>query len=166
MEIKRTLKRPAVVWTGLTILLIIGALLVPMEWVDSFSNFLGEPEPSEDAFSEEVARVDEALREGEDPQVDGARIADLAIPLQIRRLLDTGPMTAGEVREATEMLEEYNGQIASQKQRGSRDAVRSERNKQLTEAFPRLDREAIDAQLEALRDDLRQAGHTDLTKRL
>lgn len=166
MQIKRTLKRPAVIWTGLTILLIIGALLVPMDWVDSFGDILGEPEPSDDAFSEEVARIDDALREGDDPQVDRERIAELIIPLQIRRLLDTGPMTAGEVREATDMLEEYNGQIASQEKQGSRDAVRSERTKQLAKAFPRLDREAIDAELEALRDDLRQAGHTDLPKRI
>lgn len=166
MDIKQTMKRPAVVWTGLTILLIIGALLVPMEWVDSFGDFLGEAEPRHDAFSEEVAAIDEDLAEERELDVSAERLDKLVVHLQARRLLDAGPMTAGQMREATEILAEYNRQLATQREEGSREAIRNERNRQLAEAFPRLDDDKLAAELEGLRDDLRRAGFTDLSERI
>lgn len=158
MKLKETLKRPAVIWTGLTIILIVGALLVPMDVVRSFGDILGEPETRTDAFSDEAARIDEALAQGNYDAVDPADIRPLLADIQVRRLLKTGPMTAEEVRRATELMAEFNTEIASQELEGSRDALRAERNRRLVERFPRLDPAKIDAQLAELRAQLERAG--------
>ncbi len=158
MNLKRTLKRPALLWTALALLVLLGALLVPLEWVDQVGDFIGEQGSETSAFAEDVARVDGALRAGEDPGVSNEELRLMLPHLQLRRMLDTGPMTAGEVNEATELLVEFNAQIASQEKEGSRQALRKQRNRELADKFPRLDDEKLSDALEELREQLENAG--------
>ncbi len=157
MDLKQTLERPAVVWTALTILLIIGALMVPIEWVQSVGGIFGEPEQTTDVFSDDVARVDKALAEGEPVEASDETLAQMRPHLQVRRLATTGPMTHDDVVEATKMMRDFNAQIASQELKGSKEALRNERNRRLAKAFPRLDAAKIDPTLAELREQLQTA---------
>jgi hypothetical protein len=157
MKLKDTLKRPAVVWTGLALILIIGALLVPIEWVRSVNDLVGESDPSADVFSTELAGIDQALAAGEPVQLSDHKLVEIRAHLQTRRLSKAGPMTHDDVVEATKILREFNAQIASQELKGSRDALRNERNRRLAEAFPRLDPAKIDRELTKLRAQLKSA---------
>lgn len=157
MDIKDTLKRPAVVWTGLALLLIIGALMVPIEWVRSVGDFLGEEEQATDVFSDDIAGVDKALAAGEPVELSDERVAEMRPHLQVRRLASTGPMTHDDVVEATKLMREFNAQIAAQELEGSKDALRKERNRRLAEAFPRLDSSKIGPALAQLNAQLETA---------
>lgn len=154
MDIKETLKRPAVVWTGLALLLIIGALMVPIEWVRSVNDLLGEEEQASDVFSDDIAGVDKALAQGKSVELSNARLAEMRPHLQVRRLASTGPMTHEDVVEATKLMREFNAQIAAQELEGSKDALRNERNRRLAEAFPRLDASKIGPALAELNAQL------------
>ncbi|MFP4600731.1 MAG: hypothetical protein ACLFVJ_20925 [Persicimonas sp.] len=158
MNLKSTLKRPAVLWTALALLVLLGALLVPMDWIDQVGDFIGEQGSETSAFAEDVARVDKSLREGEDPGASTEELRRMLPHLQVRRMLDAGPMTASEVNEATELLAEFNAQIASQKQEGSRQALRKQRNLELADKFPRLDRQKLADALAELRGQLEDTG--------
>ncbi|QDG50654.1 hypothetical protein FIV42_07885 [Persicimonas caeni] len=157
MDIKDTLKRPAVMWTALALILIIGALMVPIEWVRSVGDFLGEEEQATDVFSDSVAGVDKALAAGASVEMSDARLAEMRPHLQVRRLATTGPMTHEDVVEATEMMRDFNAQIASQELEGSKEALRNERNRRLAEAFPRLDAAKIGPTLAELNSQLETA---------
>jgi hypothetical protein len=150
MSIKAIMKRPVVMWTGLAIIVLVGAMLVPIEWVESVENLLGEPTEDTSVFSTDVGEVDRALREGEAVDVDADTLREMRPNLQVRRLLETGPMTSQEVRRAGELVEEFNRDIATQELEGSRQALRNERNRRLAEAFPRLDADQIGAELDRL----------------
>ena len=157
MDIKDTLKRPAVIWTALTVILIIGALMVPIDWVRSVGGIFGESEQAADVFSDPVARVDKAIAAGEPVEISDEKLQQMRPHLQVRRLSQAGPMTHDDVVEATKIMREFNAQIADQKLEGSKQALRNERNRRLAEAFPRLDRAKIEKELDRLKEELRGA---------
>jgi hypothetical protein len=157
MNLKDTLKRPAVLWTGLALILLIGALLVPIEWVRSVNDLVGEDDQSADVFSSDIARIDQALQDGKPIDVSDQKLREMRPHLQVRRLTKAGPMNHDDVIEATEIFREYNAQIATQELEGSRDALRSARDRKLAEAFPRLDPAKIDQELAQLRAQLQKA---------
>lgn len=157
MDIKDTLKRPAVIWTALALILIVGALMVPIEWVRSVGGIFGDSEQATDVFSDPVARVDQALAKGEPVEVSADKLEQMRPHLQVRRLSQAGPMTHDDVVEATRMMRNFNAQIAAQELEGSKDALRNERNRRLAEAFPRLDQAKIDRALAGLEGELREA---------
>lgn len=158
MSIKAITKRPVVMWTGLAIIVLLGAMLVPIEWVKSVENLLGEPAEDTTVFSADVGDVDRALSAGEPVEVDDDALREMLPNLQVRRLLNAGPMTSQEVRRAGELVEEFNRDIATQKMEGSRQALRSQRNRRLAEAFPRLDADQIGEELDKLDAQLEAAG--------
>jgi hypothetical protein len=135
--------------------------------VRSVGGIFGESTYSKkvDAFSEKVARVDEALDSGaplpeelgEDAAARAEELEAMRVHLQVRRLTRTGPMTHEDVTEASAIFKEFNPQIAGQKLEGSRQALRSERTRRLLEAMPRLDGAAIERELTKLREQIAAA---------
>ncbi len=158
MNFRGTFKRPAVMWTALAFMLLMAALFVPVKWVETVQSVVGEPAPAVDAFTPAVARVDKALAAGEAPGVGQKKLVEFTPHLQVRRLMNAGPLTHEEVRKATKMLREFDAEIASQKLAGSREAVRHERNRRLAKAFPRLDAQKLARELSKLRGELGKVG--------
>lgn len=153
------IKRPALFWTVLAGMLILLALVVPKDWTDRFSSMLGEEQnPQVGAWSDEVDRVDQKLRAGEPLELSEGEFRELRPHLQVRRVYEAGPMNVEDAREAEAIFRDFNTRIAGQELEGSRDALRSERNKQLAEALPRLEREKLDAALAKLRRQLEASG--------
>lgn len=147
--------RPTLFWGSLAGILILLALVVPAEWTTTFSGLLGEEQnPQVQAWSDPVDRVDKRLRAGEALEVSDSELDELRPHLQVRRLYEAGPLNVEDARDAEAILRDFDARIAAQKLEGSKDALRNERNKQLADALPRLDRDKIDRVLTTLRDQL------------
>ena len=151
MKAKSPFKRPTLMWTALALLLLLAALLVPQSWTKPVSNFFGEPESTIDPYVESVERVDRALANGRAVDLSRAKLERMLPYIQARRRTRAGPMSAGEVREAVDILQEFDRKIDLQKLEGSREALRAERNRRLAKAFPRLNADKIAQELETLR---------------
>ncbi|MGM0558012.1 MAG: hypothetical protein ACQEVA_16625 [Myxococcota bacterium] len=152
----RGIKHPALFWGGLAGLLVIMALLVPTEWTAPFADLLGEEQnPKVGAWNDRTDAIDQKLRAGEPLDLTDAELAEVRADLQVRRLFEAGPMNVEDARKAESIFRDFNQRIAAQELPGSRDALRAERNKQLAQALPRLDREEMEAALEKLREQIR-----------
>jgi hypothetical protein len=153
------IKRPALFWTVLAGMLILLALVVPKEWTNTFSGLLGEEQnPKVGAWSDRVDRIDARLRAGEPIDLSDEEMRELLPHLQVRRLYGAGPLNVEDAREAEALFRDFNRRIAGQELEGSRDALRNERNKQLAEALPRLEREELDAAMAKLHRQLEASG--------
>jgi hypothetical protein len=151
----RGMKHPTLFWGGLAGLLVIMALLVPTKWTAPFADLLGEEQnPKVAAWNDENDSLDAKLRAGEPVELTDEELARVKVDLQVRRLYDAGPMNVEDAREAEAIIRDFNQRIAGQELEGSRDALRQERNKQLAEALPRLQRDDIDAALAKLREQI------------
>lgn len=163
MNIRDIFKRGTLKWGLLAFVLIVGAMLVPVDWVQSVGGIFGAPREAEvDAFSDEVVRVDDALQAGSplSPELlkdGGQKLESMRVFLQVRRLTRTGPITVSGMDRAADIFREFNPQIQNQTLQGSREALRRERDRRIGESDPRLDRAAIRRELRILREQIATA---------
>lgn len=145
----------------LAALLVVGALLVPGEWIVKVSQLYNTPESQVDAFDISVRQVDEALRKGAQLPVTRTQFRSIEPHLAARRLASIGKATAEELREAAKIFREYRQLIAREKLDGSKSAVRAVRNDALDRALPRVSRDAIEAELDKLQGQVDAAQFLD-----
>lgn len=128
-------------------LFMSAALLLPVETAEDIGAIFGErPAPVQGVFTEETARLDEALDAGEPVEV--ARVRALRHELMLRRVLRAGPMSEGHLRQAREILVELDAQLAMEAHPGGRAALRRATARRLARRFPRLDAAALERELE------------------
>lgn len=163
MKFREIFKRGSLGWGALAFILIVGAMLVPIDWVRSFGGVFGAAQTAKvDAFSDEVVAVDDALEAGtplSDEMLvnEGEKLEEIRVFLQVRRLTRAGPITVGGMNKAADILREFNPQIAQQTLEGSREALRRERNRRIHASSPRLDADAIGRELQILREQIAAA---------
>lgn len=134
-------------------LFLFAAILLPASWT---SINLGGPPPL-DAFSTEIARLDEQLDYGDSLSTEHQQSLQNHITLlQTRRLLRAGKMSSEETRQATKLLQHWLPQIESQTHEGSQATMRRARNDALADQFQRLDPQAIERELDLLDAQLLQ----------
>ncbi len=133
-------------WLGLG-LFLFASVLLPASW----TSFGEGVTPPLDVFSTEIVQLDKIL-DSEDalPSVDEQTLRTRLIFVQTRRLLRTGPMSSEESRLATKILQEWQPQIASQANPGSRNVLRQARNDVLIKEFPRLDARRLAQELDTV----------------
>lgn len=160
MAFKDLLRARTFGWSLLAFVLLVTAMLVPIEWVRSTAGIFGAAQSQKvDAFSPETAHLDQLLERGE-PWPAPKRGADAAaqmpsaetmfILVQLRRLTRAGPLPSTDMQRAQKILQEFNPQIAQQTHAGSRNALKTERNRRLVAALPRLNEEKVATELERL----------------
>lgn len=130
--------------------LIIGAMVVPDDWIRPIENLYSVQAPAKDAYSVEVADLSAALEAGDPVAVSREELLKHLPQIQARRLTRAGPMTAKDMGEAVETLRDFQGRIAVEKTEGSKDAMRRFRDSSLAEELPRVSAEAITRELEML----------------
>jgi|GEM_PF-6729231 len=163
MKITQRFQRGTLGWGLLAFILIMGAMLVPIEWVRSVGGVFGAPRVAAmDAFSDEVAAVDNALENGA-PLADemlvneGEKLESIRVFLQTRRLTHTGSITVEGMNRAVDIFREFNPQIDAQTLEGAREALRRERNRRIIESSPLLDEDAVAHELQKLRAQIAAA---------
>lgn len=163
MKVTDIFKRGTLGWSLLAFILIVGAMLVPIDWVRSVGGIFGATHAAKvDAFSDEVAAADTALEEGAPLAAellanDGQKLEAMRPLLQVRRLTRTGAVSVPQMSEAADIFREFNPQIANQTLEGSSQALRRERNRRVHEVAPHLDIEAMPRELETLRQQIAAA---------
>lgn len=163
MKVREIFRRGTLGWGVLAFILIVGAMLVPIDWVRSVGGVFGASQVAKvDAFSDEVIAADDALEAGaplSDEMLvnEGQELESIRVFLQVRRLTRAGPITVGGMNKAADIFREFNPQIDSQTLDGSREALRRERNRRIYASSPRLDEDAIPRELEILREQIAAA---------
>lgn len=139
------------------LLLLVGLAIwsAPTEIIERpIEKIYSTPEGVDDVFSERVAEVDADLAAGRPTRLSAEELASMHVELQLRRLMETGPMSGEEVRRARRVLREGNAAVARERSEGSRDAMRLERAHRIVEVCPRLELAEVRAALGELREQM------------
>ena len=140
-------------WSVLLALFALIAAVAPVDWAVGDGGLVGMERPA-GPFSERVAEVDRALHNGESVTIPAERLPKLRRLLQTRRLSRAGGMSQNDLRRAKGMLKEMALQMQRESSPDSKQAVRQLWYGRIAEAFPRLDREAMEGELERLRGQI------------
>lgn len=163
MKLTERFERGTLGWGLLAFILIMGAMLVPIDWVRSVGGVFGAPRAvAMDAFSDEVARVDDALERGTPLAHDmlvneGEKLEVMRVYLQARRLTHAGSISVEGMDKAVDIFREFNPQIDAQTLDGAREALRRERTRRLVASSPLLDPDAVARELQRLRAQIAYA---------
>ncbi len=145
-----------ILWAG-AFFLIIATVVIPQ--VD-FSLQIDSPraDATPDPFTDDVVAFEEALLNEALSPDDADEGLQLSAMIKARSLTDAGPMSSGELRWATELIEDFQSQIRAQSDNRARLMLWNQRNEKLLDQLPRLDEEralqALDDRQQRYRDQL------------